>query len=100
MDEYDLGGITAERLARLNDSQRDIVLKREEKKTIRLGLIARLKENDPDVHEMVFNALQNLDDDMCEHDRSIWSNCLACAEIDHLLFPELYDEDGIKIGEP
>ena len=99
MDEYDLGGITAERLARLNDSQRDIVLKREEKKTIRLGLIARLKENDPDVHEMVFNALQNLDDDMCEHGRSIWSSCVACGEIDHLLFPELYDEDGHRIGE-
>lgn len=100
MDEYDLGGITPERLARLNDSQRAIVLRREEKKAVRLHLIARLKENDPDVHEHVFNALQNLDSDMCEHDRSIWSSCLACGEIDHLLFPELYDEFGIKIEEP
>ena len=97
MDEYDLGGITAERLARLNDEQRAIVLKREEKRAIRLGLVARLKENDPDVHEMVFNALKNMDDDMCEHDRPVWDDCLACGQINYLLFPELYDEDGFLL---
>jgi hypothetical protein len=35
----------------------------------------------------------------CEHERSIWSTCSACNEIEHLLNPEFYDKNGDRLSE-
>lgn len=35
----------------------------------------------------------------CDHDRSIWSTCSACDEIEHLLNPEFYDENGDRLED-
>src|SRR5580698_7943686 len=95
-DEYDLGGITPKRLANLNAEQRSIVECRLEKDKERSKLIAMIKDNDEEIYEKVFNALRDMHSDNCEHNRSIWKNCIVCNEIDILLFPELYDKNRIR----
>lgn len=94
MDEYDLGGITPERLARLNPEQRSIVLQREAERQERMKMFDALDTKDPDNAQQLQDYLRDIDKDYCEHGRSIWKHCGACGEIDHVLFPELYDEDG------
>jgi hypothetical protein len=99
MDEYDLGGITEERLSRLNAEQRKIVEKRQAKLNEMDKLIDMLADNaDPDVHERVQNALRAIElPDRCDHNVSMFDDCDACDEIDRILFPELYDANGIRI---
>lgn len=82
--------ITEEKLAKLDSSQKEIVLKREEKRKERFKLIEKVGD-DVEVNQQVFNALLNMDRDFCEHDKSIWLSCASCEEIDKLLFPELFD---------
>ena len=96
-DEYDK--LMQERIARLNDEQKTIALAREGQRKERAKLIAKLSDPDPDVHEMVFNALRDMDGDECEHGRHYVKHCLACGEMDHLMFPELFDEDGFDIQD-
>jgi hypothetical protein len=89
-----------ERLARLNDEQRAIVLKRDEKRLEREKLIDSLQNNnDPDVHEHVFNQLRDLEEHECEHGRHYVKHCLACGAIDHLMYPEYFDEDGFPLED-
>ena len=33
----------------------------------------------------------------CEHGRSYCKHCVACGEIDYLMFPELFNKDGFRI---
>lgn len=98
-DFYVFDELTSEQLARLNPEQKEIVLKREERRKYRLNLINSLNSSNSDNHEMVFNALMNEDDDRCEHDRSIMGTCIACHEIDVLLFPEYFDVNGDPIDQ-
>ena len=96
-EEYDK--LIAERIARLNAEQQIIAKARESQRKDRGKLIAKLKDNDPDVHEMVFNALRDMDGDECEHGRHYVKHCIACGEIDHGMFPELFDSDGFDIQD-
>lgn len=92
--------LESERMSRLNDEQRQIVLKREEKRKEREQLIDKLKDNvDPDVHEYVFNMLRDTEEHECEHGRHYVKHCLACGKIDHLMYPEYFDEDGFPLNE-
>lgn len=91
-EEYDR--LVAERISRLNDKQKVVALSREVQRKYRSKLIAKLAEPNEDVHEMVFDALRDMDGDECEHGRSYVKNCIACGEIDHAMFPELFDVDG------
>ncbi len=96
-DEYDK--LIQERIGRLNPEQQAIMQKREAQRKERFKLINKLTDPDPDVHEMVFNALRDMDGDDCEHGRSYCKHCIACGQIDHAMFPELFDEDGFHIEE-
>jgi len=96
MDEFDLGGITSERLANLNSEQRSIVEKRLEKDKERSKLVAMIDVGDEETFERVFNALRDMYSDYCEHRRCVWTNCIACSEIEMLLYPELYDKNGAR----
>lgn len=96
-EEYDK--LIQERIGRLNDEQKVIAQAREVQRKYRAKLIAKLSDPDPDVHEMVFDALRDSDGDECEHGRHYVKHCLACGEMDHLMFPELFDEDGFHIQD-
>jgi hypothetical protein len=108
MDEYDLGGITPERIARLNSEQQAIVLKRQEVNAEIRRMSIKISESGPDAHgsytdsetnQQLQDYLRDSTSDFCEHARSIWSSCAACEEIQKRMFPELYDENGDRIDE-
>lgn len=99
LGEEDYDRLVAERIERLNDEQKIIAKARESQRKERARLIGLLIDADPDVHEMVFDSLRDMDGDECEHGRSYVKHCIACGEIDHLLFPELFDEDGFHREE-
>jgi len=82
-------------------NQKAIALAREVARLERQKLINKLKDPSAteDDHEAVFNALRDAATDNCEHGRSYCKHCVACAEIDHLMFPELYDENGKRIED-
>jgi len=96
-EEYDR--LVAERISRLNDEQKAIANVRESQRKDRAKLIAKLVDPNPEVHEMVFDALRDMDGDECEHGRHYVKHCIACGEIDHKMFPELFDEDGFHLDE-
>ena len=86
-----------ERIERLNTEQHVIAMAREDERLTRSKLLDKLDSNDPDVNQMVFDSLRDMVKDECEHGRSYVKRCIACAEIDHTMFPELFDEDGEPI---
>lgn len=96
-EQYD--ALIQERIQRLNPEQQAIAQAREVKRKERFKLFDKLNDPDPDVHEMVFDALRDMDGHECEHERSWAKHCLACGAMDHLMFPELFDEDGFDIEE-
>jgi hypothetical protein len=99
-DQYD--ALIQERIERLSlcsGNQKAIAQAREVARLERQKLIDKLKspEATEDDNEAVYNALRDGTTDNCEHGRSYCKHCIVCAEIDHLMFPELYDEDGERI---
>lgn len=98
-EQYDV--LVQERIARLNDEQKVVALAREGQRKERAKLISKLADPNAneDVHEIVFDALRDMDGDECEHGRSYVKHCIACGEMDHLMFPELFDEDGFHFDE-
>lgn len=98
-DQYD--ALIQERIARLNPEQQKLAQAREVKRKDRFKLIEKLAapEANEDTHEMVFNALRDMDDFECEHGRSYCKHCIACGEIDGIMFPELFDKDGFRIED-
>ena len=99
LSEQDYDRLIAERIERLNDEQKAIAKTRESQRKERSRLIGLLVDADPDVHEMVFNSLRDMDGDECEHGRHYVKHCIACGKMDHLMFPELFDEDGFQLEE-
>lgn len=98
-EQYD--ALIQERIQRLNAEQQTLMQAREVQRKERFKLISKLSDPnaDEDVHHMVFNSLRDIDGDECEHGRSYVKHCLACGEIDHAMFPELFDEDGFDLEE-
>jgi len=89
-----------ERISRLNPEQQIITQAREVKKKERLTLINSLMNSkDENAQERLYNALRD-DTDNCEHGRSYCKHCVLCGEIDYIMFPELFDENGIRLDEP
>jgi hypothetical protein len=89
--------LIAERIGRLTGAQKNIALDRESKREVRFQLINKLA--DPNLFEEVLEELRKLDGDACEHGRSYVKHCYACGEIDHLMFPELFDKNGDSIED-
>ena len=98
-EQYD--ALIQERIQRLGPDEQVIMQARESQRKVRFKLIDKLADPnaDEDTHEMVFNALRDMDGDECEHGRSYVKHCLACGKIDHAMFPEVFDEDGFRISE-
>lgn len=97
-EQYD--ALIQERMARLNPEQLVIVRTREVKKKERFEIIKKLASSqDEEAHERLLDALRDGDDFNCEHGRSYAKHCGLCGQIDHLMFPELFNEDGFRIEE-
>ena len=95
-DEYN--NLIDQRIARLNTKQQAIVRAREVKKDRNIELVEKLTS--PGATEEDHQKLQDALRDgtfNCEHGRSYCKHCIECAEIDHTMFPELFDEDGEPI---
>jgi len=96
-EQYD--ALIQERITRLNDEQKAIVQAREERRKERRKLYHKLDDPDPEVRKQVLDTLMQGEGHECEHGRHWVKHCIACGEIDHAMFPELFDEDGFPIGE-
>lgn len=97
-EQYD--ALVKERIARLNPEQQVIANAREVKRQERFKLINKAfgpggTEED---HEHLYNVLRD-GTDACEHGRSICKHCIACGEMDHIMWPELYDDDGFRFQD-
>lgn len=101
LDEEQYTALVQERIARLTPDEQIIAQAREAQRKVRQKLIDKLADPNAteDTHEMVFDALRDMDGDACEHDRSYCKHCLACGKMDHTMFPELFDEDGFHLLE-
>lgn len=99
LDDEQYDALVQERIQRLNPEQQAIAQAREVRRHERSKLYIKLLDPDPDVQQSVFDALRDMDDPECEHGRHYVKHCIACGEIDHLMFPELYDEDGFRKDE-
>jgi hypothetical protein len=99
-DGYD--DLIQNRITLLNPEQQKIAQARELQRKERHKLISKLSSPDAteDDHHMVFNALRDVSySDDCEHGRSYCKHCIACGEIDHIMFPELFNKEGFRIEE-
>jgi hypothetical protein len=89
--------LTQEQKSKLNPEQLAIAEKWEREKNERSAILDRLDAGEIDAKEAL-RLMSMQSNGMCEHDRSIWSNCAACEEIERLLYPEAYckgcDEHG------
>src|SRR5579864_9730450 len=88
LDEEQYSALVAERIARLGPDEQVIALAREAQRKVRQKLIDKLADPNAteDTHEMVFDALRDMDGDGCEHGRSYAKHCLACGKMDHTMF--------------
>jgi hypothetical protein len=97
-EQYD--AFIQERIARLSPEQQIIAQAREVKRQERFLLIQKLTESkDEEAHERFLDALRDTGNLNCEHGRSYCKHCIACGEMDHRMFPELFNEDGFRIDE-
>lgn len=92
--------LTPEQIARLSPEELVVAEKWEREKEERGRLIELFSEaekagDQQKASEFLRQALDT--SDMCEHDRSIWSPCSACHNIEMKLHPELFDEEGEPI---
>jgi hypothetical protein len=100
LDDHQYDDLMQERIARLNPEQQAIMQAREVKRMERFRLIREVHESkDEEAHERLVDALRDNDGSNCEHGRSYVKHCIACGEIDHLMFPELFDKDGFRVDE-
>ncbi len=90
--------LTPEILAKLTTEQKELAEKWEQEQKVREEIL-----NAHDRGELTFKeAMDKLAatvDGFCEHDRSIWSPCAACHELEMILYPDQFDEDGNRIDE-
>lgn len=93
-----------ERLRALGEKQLAIAEKWEQEKDerdVHISAMVQAKlDGDIKAHEEAFDAYINVGTrQICEHDRSIWSPCSGCNEIEHALNPEFYDENGDRLED-
>jgi hypothetical protein len=94
LSDDQLEELVKERIDRLNPEQKVIALAREEQKKVRAKLINKLSDPDPDLHQAVFDAILDMETDECEHGRHYCKPCIECRDMDRIMFPELWDEEG------
>lgn len=99
LDDEKYDALIQERIPRLSEEEQKIVQAREVRRQERRKLSYRLDDPDPKVRKEIMDAIIAGEGHECEHGRSWLKHCLACGKIDHIMFPELFDEDGFDIEE-
>ncbi len=86
--------ITDEQRKRLSPEQLAIVEQWEKEREERSHLYDELsvaeKAKDTAKFKEILGKLSATTSDRCPHDRSIWSSCAGCSEIERLMNPERY----------
>ncbi len=96
-----------ERLRALGEDQLAIAEKwereREERGRHLDAMVEADKNKDAEAYTKAFEAFLAADEGAqtgrCEHDRSIWTPCGGCEEIEQALNPEFYDENGDRLED-
>jgi DNA-directed RNA polymerase subunit RPC12/RpoP len=63
---------------------------RDERQALVKQMIAAGERGDVEAVDQLQTQLLDSHSSMCEHDRSIWSPCCSCHEIEMILYPELF----------
>lgn len=96
-EQYD--ALIQERISRLSGENLQIAQARDGRRKERRKLYDKLNDPDPKVRKEIMNQIMAGEGHECEHGRSWVKHCLACGEMDHIMFPELFDEDGFPLEE-
>lgn len=97
--------LTEEQKSRLNPEQLAIAEKWEKEHIAQGIAIEKMtkanEEKDFEAYQKAFEEFLSASDTsgFCEHERSIWTPCMACEEIERLLNPEFYDDEGERLPE-
>jgi hypothetical protein len=84
--------LTDEIKAKLTPEQLVIAEKWEDERKQREALIEQVEAGTITIREF-FDKSEAITPYHCEHDRSIWSTCIACDEIESIIRPESLLED-------
>ena len=98
-EQYDF--LMEERIARLSPELQTIPLVREAKRKERFQLLTDFGDGKISSNDLK-EKLASLGEDyasQCEHGRSYCKHCVSCAEIDFLMFPEIFNKDGFRHNE-
>ncbi len=79
-------GLTPEQQAIVDRWEKE---KQERQKCYDLLQIA-MDRKDARLWHDIINKIEQITPSVCEHDRSIWSPCAACNEIERIIHPELF----------
>lgn len=86
--------IQIERLTKLGTEQLAIAEKWDKEREEQSKLIDMLGEAEKvgnhELFRTVLDKIGAMTPSMCEHDRSIWSNCASCDKIEQAIHPELF----------
>lgn len=61
--------------------------------------LAAVMINDHATAKACYEKIGAIVPSICEHGHSIWDDCVACIEIERILYPEAFNEDGIRLDE-
>jgi hypothetical protein len=86
--------LTPEQIARLTPEELVIAEKwekeKEERDVVFNEMQAALKDNDLEGFQSAMDKMAEGLPIYCEHERSIWSGCMACDELEQKLYPEFF----------
>jgi hypothetical protein len=98
--------LTQEQIARLNPEQLAIAEKWDREADERQRAVDEMeaanKARDIQAYEKAmqkFFSIGSVESGRCEHDRSIMGTCAGCEELEQLLHPEFYDENGDRLPD-
>ena len=90
-----------ENLAKLTPEQMQVYLawqeEGEKSNVLMQQILDALANNDQELVHRLTMELDALIPFNCEHGRSVYGSCMACSEIERILFPEDFDVNGNKI---
>lgn len=84
--------MSRERFHLLTPEQRVIAEKWEQEREAREKLVEDIRAGKVSWKE-VGEILRDTTPSMCEHDRSIWSHCISCEEIERIIRPEAFQNE-------
>ena len=93
--------ITEDQRSKLSPDQLIVAERWDAEHTATLALIHRLQiasdANDETECNRIMDLMRDNCPDVCEHGHSIWDTCMACDDIEKVLYPGLFDENGDRV---